>query len=461
MKKIFSLLVSIFSVTILFSQTNLPSVISKDTILTRANSPYLITGNMTINSGVTLTIEAGVTIKFGSMAKITVSGNLIAEGTRTDSIYLTSNIPGVQWDKIANNGASLIEMHYVKTTDNKMFVFGNYGNTFVISHCNIVSTARGNGEDCIAIEYAKRVVIEYITLKGAGGKIADGIKNDAIDIDACDSCFISYSHIYNFSDDVIDIGTNTKYAYIHDNILHNSNYGVTVGESSKAYLVNNISYYNDGGFQVHTGATIYCENNTLFANTVGIETFHSEEGQVKQTGGTAIIKNTIFSNSTDRDIYYQTSSIVDISYSISDKDSLPGNNNLRADPLLNDPQNGDFSLKAGSPCINAGIDSIGNEINMGALLPEQPPVLVRNTFTINQINVYPNPTCDYIIISESAISKKANSILLYDINGKVILIREIIRVGNSINVSSLPEGIYFVKVIYNDNSSAVAKFVKR
>ena len=461
MKKIFALLVSLFTAVILFGQTNLPSTLSKDTILTKANSPYLVSDNMTVNSGVTLKIEAGVTLKFGSMAKITVSGTLIAEGTQTDSIYFKSNIPGEQWDKIANNGADLIEMHYVNTTDNIMFVFGHNGNTFVFSHCKIFSAARGNGEDCIAIEYAKKVIIEYCTLKGTGGTIAEGIKNDAIDIDACDSCFISFSHIYCFSDDAIDIGTNTKYAYIHDNILHNTNFGASIGESTRAYLVNNISCYNNGGFQVHTGAIIYFENNTLFANTVGIEAFHSGEGVDKQTGGTAIVKNTIFSNSTDKDIYSQTSSLIDISYSISDKDSLPGNNNLKADPMLNDPENGDFSLKTGSPCMKAGIDSLGNKIDMGALLPVQSFDPVRNTLAVIQLKIYPNPTCDYVTISTAEISEKSNLIMLYDITGKVILKREMTQAGNSLDVRSLPAGIYLIKVVLSDNSSAAAKFIKR
>jgi hypothetical protein len=199
----------------------------------------------------------------------------------------------------------------------------------------------------------------------------------------------------------------------------------------------------------------------LFANTVGIETFHSGEGEEKQTGGTAIVKNTIFSKSTDTDIYYQTSSVMDISYSISDKDLLSGNNNLKADPLLNDPENGDFSLTAGSPCIKAGIDSNGNKINMGALLPVQPPVSVKNTFAVIQLNIYPNPTSDYIKISASAIGEKSNLMLLYDITGKLIMKGEITQARNSIDVRYLSVGIYFIKVIFNDNNSAVAEFFKR
>jgi hypothetical protein len=464
MKKIvITTIVSFYLVIVLFGQNKLPTTISKDTILTKANSPYLIASNTTVSPGATLKIEAGVTVKFGPQAILTISGSLIVQGTKNDSVYFVSSAQGIQWEYILNNYSNDIEIYYVKTSGNKRFLFGNGKNNVVISHCNIESLARGYGEDCIAVEGGKKVTIEYITLKGAGGKIANNIKNDAIDLDDIDSCFIGYNRVSNFSDDGVDIGTQTRYAYIHDNFLNNTNYGVTVGESSKAYLVNNVSYHNDGGFQAHTGAIIYCENNTLYANTVGVECFHSEEGTVKETGGTAIMRNTIFSQSTGVDIYSQTSSKVEITYSISDKDTLAGNDNFKADPMLIDPANGNFNLKDGSPCIKAGIDSSNNKVDIGGFpyIAVVPVIVKTNVYSKKMAYVYPNPADNYFNVLMNQQNYINCTASLYDITGKELLKKEINQKINTIDIHSVPSGIYFVKITSSGNDFGVIKLIKQ
>ena len=46
------------------SATDVSGVISSNTTWTLANSPYLATGYVTVNAGVTLTIEPGTVVKF-------------------------------------------------------------------------------------------------------------------------------------------------------------------------------------------------------------------------------------------------------------------------------------------------------------------------------------------------------------------------------------------------------------
>ena len=68
-------------------------VISSDTTWTKANSPYSLAGPVTVGNGVTLTIEAGVTVNLNGY-KIQVNGILYARGSCANSIIFTSDPAG-------------------------------------------------------------------------------------------------------------------------------------------------------------------------------------------------------------------------------------------------------------------------------------------------------------------------------------------------------------------------------
>jgi hypothetical protein len=61
--------------------TAVSGVISSNTTWTLANSPYIVTDDILLNEGITLTIEPGVTIKMLSDKEFQVKGELIAQGT--------------------------------------------------------------------------------------------------------------------------------------------------------------------------------------------------------------------------------------------------------------------------------------------------------------------------------------------------------------------------------------------
>lgn len=67
--------------------------ITCDTTWTVEGSPYIVVGTVIVDSGVTLTIEPGVTVKFNDSLSLNIDGELIARGTVTDSILVTSNNP--------------------------------------------------------------------------------------------------------------------------------------------------------------------------------------------------------------------------------------------------------------------------------------------------------------------------------------------------------------------------------
>ncbi|OGX31650.1 MAG: hypothetical protein A2787_00805 [Omnitrophica WOR_2 bacterium RIFCSPHIGHO2_01_FULL_48_9] len=76
-----------------FAQTNVSGPITQNTIWSLTASPYIVVGDITVNFGVTLTIQPGVEVKFNGNYELTVAqgGTLNAVGTSTQMIRFTSN----------------------------------------------------------------------------------------------------------------------------------------------------------------------------------------------------------------------------------------------------------------------------------------------------------------------------------------------------------------------------------
>jgi len=93
-----------------FAQTIVGGVISANTTWNLAGSPYIVQSqNIIVNSGVTLTIDPGVTVKFDATRSIQIDGTLRAPGTAAQPILFTANTgsptPGF-WGFILFNNSS-------------------------------------------------------------------------------------------------------------------------------------------------------------------------------------------------------------------------------------------------------------------------------------------------------------------------------------------------------------------
>ena len=71
--------------------TDVSGTLSSHTTWSEGNSPYVVTGPVLIESGVTVTIEAGVEVRFGSDNYIKAEGHLVARGSQSKKIVFTSN----------------------------------------------------------------------------------------------------------------------------------------------------------------------------------------------------------------------------------------------------------------------------------------------------------------------------------------------------------------------------------
>src|SRR3954468_841738 len=93
MNKHLLLAIFVLSTSILAkSQTNVSGNIPGNTTWTKAGSPYILTGNVGVRTGYTLTIEPGVTIERDGDYQILINGAVQINGTPEDSIQFVTDI---------------------------------------------------------------------------------------------------------------------------------------------------------------------------------------------------------------------------------------------------------------------------------------------------------------------------------------------------------------------------------
>jgi len=96
MKKLFFLLIAIVACWNVYA-TDVSGQITTSTTWTTANSPYVVTATVTVNPGVTLTIQSGVEVRFANGTSLYVRGTLNASGvTFTSNTGTTAGL----WNKI-------------------------------------------------------------------------------------------------------------------------------------------------------------------------------------------------------------------------------------------------------------------------------------------------------------------------------------------------------------------------
>jgi hypothetical protein len=115
-----------------FAQTNVSGSINSNTIWTVAASPYIVTGDLLLLNGYTLTINPGVVVKFNAQTKLQVNGELIAIGTFSSRIIFTANqvspVAG-DWDEIYFTDS---------TADAQYDANGNYLSGTTMQYCDIL-----------------------------------------------------------------------------------------------------------------------------------------------------------------------------------------------------------------------------------------------------------------------------------------------------------------------------------
>lgn len=224
----------------------------------------------------------------------------------------------------------------------------------------------------------------------------------------------------------------------------------------------------------HTTAitdSIFIRNNVfykaaciLFANNEGIETLLETEMDF----------NIWYKeNPTDTIAVFYTSSNIDLwtNAQFSNFQSVNNSdiNSLAVDPLMADPNGWNFQLTAGSPCIDAGTNTgIAYDFDLTPT-PQNlvydigayeyiPGMQVVDPESASDILLYPNPTSGIFQVRTNEAFINA-LISIYDITGKAVQNTLITGPYTQVNVTELPNGIYFVEIKQNDTKIYSSKIV--
>jgi hypothetical protein len=120
-------LLSLFASDAKAAATTVSGAINFDQSWTTAGSPYILDGSVSVASGVTLTIGAGVTVQARSSVALTyellVNGNLVVNGTTASPVIFTSQGSAAnQWKgiRVASTGTVNLANAQINNVDSAL-----------------------------------------------------------------------------------------------------------------------------------------------------------------------------------------------------------------------------------------------------------------------------------------------------------------------------------------------------
>ena len=366
--------------------TNLPCVIDEDLELSKANSPYVVDCDIEVLPNIKLSIGEGVEIVFTDSCSFRIFGEICAEGTKQAPIIFRPMADLPYWDSIsmvdatgpcnfkyvqffngrlnARNSDVLLENVYLENTKHLNYWNGlfnsEYGN-IAVRNSSFVGNNTGEG---LIFSTPKSAIVENSYFYQTP---------DAIEYLYYDGGIVRNNVIIDCHDDGIDFD-NVHNATIENNIIYNIyDNGITLDACMNVVVKNNLVVGCSQGINLKNNAHALLINNTLYQNGNSIWLYEKYAGS---GGGHATILNTIISQTQNMVIDTDELSSWTVDYSLCDTETLEGTGNLFSPPGFVAPADTNFTLVAGSPCIDSGDpespqDSDGTRADMGAYFYNQ------------------------------------------------------------------------------------------
>lgn len=266
MKSNVMVIIVIFSLTWITNfanaQTQVSGIISSNTTWELAKSPYIVTSNILISTGIKLTIEAGVTVKVNQGLYIKNEGILFANGTENKKITFESsstNPAKNNWIgiKIRSTGGSSIDnsQKYISGSIFKFVRVKNAEKAIFIYNAGMYISNSEFENNTYGIE-----------IRGTDGVVIDQslFNNNVAGL---------WSEYESYSDEYVNDITNT---FIKNNTFANNTIGIDLCMNQTVFdnlnIINNIIYNNNIGIDFGGGGygpkinDVLIKHNSIFKN---------------------------------------------------------------------------------------------------------------------------------------------------------------------------------------------------
>ena len=444
---------SIFFVLLVVSSTMadttyVSGIIDINTVWTPAGNPYIVIGDVLVDSAVTLDIEPGVEVRIDSAKQIMIEGTLNAIGTATDSIIITRN-GTARWQRLWFKTASAGSLKYCRIEGaGNSAIFEILVSSLVIEY----NTITNNSADCgggICGDGSPTITGNTITNNSA--RSGGGIRSFG-------SPTITGNTItYNYADCGGGICSDGSPTITGNTITYNSAYwcgGGIYSWDSPTITGNTITY--NSAFCHRGGGIRSFGSPTITGNTITYNYAYAGGGIC--SNGSATIKYNTITDSSGAAIY--------IFYSDLSDSILIDSNNLYqmrwyAYAVDNSSEN-DINARynywgtQSSDTIDMKIWDFYDNSTYGIVHYE--PFLTEPVQGVEEkakskiqtsklrLEVYPNPFRQKTTI-HCEVNKTQNiSLEIYDLSGRLVAtINKGIWNGKNLNGKEVQSGIYFLK----------------
>ena len=404
MKRILLVAFIFISLNILKGQTNVSGGIFNNTTWTKANSPYIVSGDIAVFPQKTLTIEPGVTVKVNDDVKIIIRGLLMAKGTANDSILFMSNSSSparAKWKgfQIENDLGGRVEVEYFKGSHADYFfetTANSSGEVLNISHSELSENKFGIwGTDfsSFSMEITNSYFYDH-------ERAITFCQNAVID-----SCIFEKGEEGIHSGGIFPINvSNTEFS------------GFTESTTRTSGTYTNCKFYNNS-----TGLKLWPSMNLIdceiFNNTVGIVLFYPND----PIG--FVINNTCLYSNSQYHVLHEYNYNVDFSgIKWKESDSAAIANKIY--DAYDDVNLGIVDFSASNQCNSLGLESgLGDNL---------------------ALKIYPNPFYNHTVL-ETAKDYDKLKVTLYNMHGQVV--KQMTNLSGqtfTLDRANLPSGTYLI-----------------